>query len=1163
MVLDKRYQRAIKRLSLFYPNNPYQSDPNLRDFQILRKILGDAFEVQDTKITSKNYEKYMSKWERNVRLIIGDELFERIQDCANNQVEKVLFTDSIYSNPTLDANTLTAIWIFKNLPTPPNSRETVINDLLPMGDSLTVTVLYERKILFKKFLDEYRKEALDERHQEFQQKENELSEQYNELNKQIDALKSLEIDNTPELDDAIVARDEALSKRDEYMNTLAVYIAKRDHAQQEYDELHEKYLSLVNERREIVAETRDVSDKSIKAYYYNELNIITPDADEDDLIKIDTDKLSRRLYQLRKRLRVVSDDIIRYRMRSESAKHLLDEANKDLEPYTAEYNRLDKAYEDASRRVKALMDEKEEAQLAHERVLLDYNNKLIHINARMRPIKRVLDGIKARTNASHVIKELKERQEQSSDASEAPHREQTLESWLKTHVLTPQQILDRVNKVEADILAGRLVRLDDLTNTERAELQYRFPSIAKRILDKVPANGAVYVNEYYAGENVLSEQMNYEDLKELFDIWLEEGFEFKYGSQKRSSDEDILKEDNSKKYGSVRGSDGDRVTFNYSPEGDGYLRVWELDSFQIEVVDSPHAAGGNFCPYILRSKDKEIVKYCRERLQIYDHIPQKHEVELLEPCLIHAIICGLKHKNYKEATPRQKEILKEQLYSRIRTRFIPVSGLHKLCNEFGLFITISNIDGDEIKSIRPKDKIEYSVSLILWEDHHFVDEYYAAKRMRTNELVKDLDLEPMRMSQSYIFNQRLKPYEPNLINAYSKSMFKTAKQLIEEPDTQFEGIMKFEKQYDLSNPTLENAPVYAYNLFLKYLVDKNINALAVSGIPKAFIQKSIRAGVVVIAHNKPQIPNEPVTMLDVNSSYSNAEAQVAIPLGLPRVITSTMSWDDVLSKPCFVVEANITKFHRRHALDMPLIGKHVLNNIDIEYLPIEFDRSIPPRGYYWDFVEKGALKEFVTQLFEIKLQNRALGKAMLNTHIGMFGRKNPAVYLKRVPFHDLKSHPLARRCIRGKDGTTYSFYHEYDYTYNFSMIYSLILSQAKANNDKIFRYCHDNSIPMYYSSCDSIAIPTRCLDLMRHLIDENELGKLKIEAQSDNAIFISWGMYYMNDKKWCTQSATHELIERYCNENHMSIREMFDLILKDRSILSRAKCYKRGRNDVK
>ena len=108
------------------------------------------------------------------------------------------------------------------------------------------------------------------------------------------------------------------------------------------------------------------------------------------------------------------------------------------------------------------------------------------------------------------------------------------------------------------------------------------------------------------------------------------------------------------------------------------------------------------------------------------------------------------------------------------------------------------------------------------------------------------------------------------------------------------------------------------------------------------------------------------------------------------------------------------------------------------------------------------------------------------------------------------------------------------------MIYSLILSQAKANNERVFRFCHNHNIPMYYSSTDSIAVPTRCLSLMTELMDESELGKLKIEAQGDDAIFIAWGLYYINDHKWCAQSTDHNKVIEYCKQKQISIREYYN-----------------------
>ena len=239
-----------------------------------------------------------------------------------------------------------------------------------------------------------------------------------------------------------------------------------------------------------------------------------------------------------------------------------------------------------------------------------------------------------------------------------------------------------------------------------------------------------------------------------------------------------------------------------------------------------------------------------------------------------------------------------------------------------------------------------------------------------------------------------------------------------------------------------------------------------------------------------------------------------------------------------------------------MLGTHVLNNIDFAYLPIEIDKTIPPKGYYWNEVAERALSEFVDQLFAIKQQNRSLGKALLNKHIGMFGKRAPLTYHVFAPFRDIKSHPLVRDCKLVENGTMYRFYHEFDYTYNFSMVYSLILSQAKANNERVFRYCHKHNIPMYYSSTDSLAIPTRCLPLMKQFVDDKALGKLKIEAQGDNAVFIAWCLYYINDNKFATKYIEHDRMIAYCKYNKITLHDLYMQLIRNQALLLSVNSFK-------
>ena len=57
---------------------------------------------------------------------------------------------------------------------------------------------------------------------------------------------------------------------------------------------------------------------------------------------------------------------------------------------------------------------------------------------------------------------------------------------------------------------------------------------------------------------------------------------------------------------------------------------WALDWFRIHLTDpSKHADGGNFCPYLLISNDDDLIKYCRDKIQLSTELPKETEIETL------------------------------------------------------------------------------------------------------------------------------------------------------------------------------------------------------------------------------------------------------------------------------------------------------------------------------------------------------------------------------------------------------------------------------------------------------------------------------------------------------------------------------------------------------
>ena len=124
---------------------------------------------------------------------------------------------------------------------------------------------------------------------------------------------------------------------------------------------------------------------------------------------------------------------------------------------------------------------------------------------------------------------------------------------------------------------------------------------------------------------------------------------------------------------------------------------------------------------------------------------------------------------------------------------------------------------------------------------------------------------------------------------------------------------------------------------------------------------------------------------------------------------------------------------------------------------------------------------------------------------------------------ELRTNPLIQGFEEKPDGSLlYHYFVDMDYTYNFTGIASLILSQQRKNLLDTLTFCRSNGIPVFYSAADSIAIPTS----HKHLFPlGKELGQWKIEAESETAIFVRRGLYYCGPSKIITSMAYRPSVE--------------------------------------
>jgi hypothetical protein len=83
---------------------------------------------------------------------------------------------------------------------------------------------------------------------------------------------------------------------------------------------------------------------------------------------------------------------------------------------------------------------------------------------------------------------------------------------------------------------------------------------------------------------------------------------------------------------------------------------------------------------------------------------------------------------------------------------------------------------------------------------------------------------------------------------------------------------------------------------------------------------------------------------------------------------------------------------------------------------------------------------------------------------------------------------------------------------------------SKAMMYELFTECEELGIKVYMSNVDSILIPTSDVHKLHHRLDD-EMGDLKLECSSDQAIVVRANLFYMNDDYYRSSGIPHKTIE--------------------------------------
>ncbi len=161
-----------------------------------------------------------------------------------------------------------------------------------------------------------------------------------------------------------------------------------------------------------------------------------------------------------------------------------------------------------------------------------------------------------------------------------------------------------------------------------------------------------------------------------------------------------------------------------------------------------------------------------------------------------------------------------------------------------------------------------------------------------------------------------------------------------------------------------------------------------SGKPQNFIQRCVSGGRTMTAENKKQYVEGRIQDFDAVSLYPSAmNVMDGVPKGIPKVIPSNITTEQLLKYDTFFVEINIKKLKcksehpykfglvfRRNDAGSKIFDNNPIDNfyIDkvglldlIEYYEIEFEVI---RGYYFDEGFNKKINQFIEGLFNLRLK---------------------------------------------------------------------------------------------------------------------------------------------------------------------------------------------------
>ena len=308
-----------------------------------------------------------------------------------------------------------------------------------------------------------------------------------------------------------------------------------------------------------------------------------------------------------------------------------------------------------------------------------------------------------------------------------------------------------------------------------------------------------------------------------------------------------------------------------------------------------------------------------------------------------------------------------------------------------------------------------------------------------------------------------------------------------------------------------------------------------SGKPQNFIQRCVCGGRTMTANNKKQYIEGRIQDFDAVSLYPSAMSVMSgVPKGIPKIIPSNATTEDLLRYDTFFAEINITKIKckgdykysfgqvfTKNDNGSKIFHNNPVNNfyidkvafIDLlEFYEIEYELI---RGYYFNDGFNKKIKNFITKLFNLRLNYKKNNNPLEKTIKLLLN----SIYGKSI----LKAIPTETKCVPKNKlynyiWRNYNYVVEINESENIDNIYvkrikpivghfnlpqfgASVLSWSNHLMNSVISTAEQNGIPIFYQDTDSIHIyeddVKRVASIYKNKYGKNLIGKKMTQFHND------------------------------------------------------------------